>query len=193
MGRTLDKQSDNQEIFIPGSAFSLDKDSRTHSNGQINTDNETEVIKLSSAEKTEQVRPERNGVKSKTPWKSNTEGEANGTVIKESNGSTINAHDESPDNKTLEKSDSPVSTPNDSSEISSLSESPSALQDDPKTKTSTTPAAGITSEDEASSRMDTTDNSRRSKKRRWDDRGQTGNDDDSNMSDVHRLEGMILS
>ncbi|CAG8544007.1 10525_t:CDS:2, partial [Scutellospora calospora] len=105
-----------------------------------------------------------------------------GDVIKESNGTTIqHTSSDSPDNKTSDKLDSPTSasTPNDSSEMSSLSESPSLLQDDSKLKMSNITATSITSEeDESSSKMDESENNRMCKKRRWDERDHNGNEDD---------------
>ncbi|RHZ64210.1 hypothetical protein Glove_326g170 [Diversispora epigaea] len=105
--------------------------------------------------------------------------EVNGNGIKESNGTTIH-------NRSAEKSDSPLShsTPNDSSEMSSLSESPSLMQDDLKPKV----VAGITSEDETSVILDTTESNRKSKKRRWDDRGQIDEEDEGNPAVRSKLE-----
>ncbi|CAG8602864.1 17913_t:CDS:2, partial [Racocetra fulgida] len=187
LDKRLDKQSDSQELFKAGSTFAP----RIQSNNQISTDNESEVRKPSDSEKEEQTKAEKNGLKSKA-WKPVAEGEANGDVIKESNGTTIqHTSSDSPDNKISDKLDSPTSssTPNDSSEISSLSESPSLLHDDPKLKISNITATSITSEDESSSKMDALENNRMCKKRRWDERDQNENEDDVEVQeDLKKIE-----
>lgn len=106
--------------------------------------------------------------------------EVNGNAIKESNGSTIH-------NRSVEKSDSlsSSSTPHDSFEVGSVSESPSLMQDDLKPKV----VAGITSEDETSSKLDSTENNRNSKKRRWGDRGQIDEEEEGNPAVRSKLEG----
>ncbi|CAG8689223.1 1555_t:CDS:10, partial [Racocetra persica] len=189
LDKRLDKQSDSQELFKAGSTFAP----RIQSNNQISTDNESEVRKLSDSEKEEQTKAEKNGLKPKA-WKPVAEGETNGDVIKESNGTTIHTSSDSPDNKISDKLDSPTSssTPNDSSEMSSLSESPSLLHDDPKHKISNITATSITSEDESSSKMDALENNRMCKKRRWDERDQNENEDDGSTSTIYKPEGMIL-
>ncbi|RIB15606.1 Sds3-like-domain-containing protein [Gigaspora rosea] len=190
LDKRLDKQSDNQELFKAGSTFPFEKEARAQSNSQISTDNESEVRKPDS-DKEEQTKTEKNGIKSKA-WKVVAGEETNGDVIKESNGTTIqHASSDSPDNKTSDKLDSPTSssTPNDSSEMSSLSESPSLLHDDPKLKISNIITTSITSEDESSSKMDASENNRICKKRRWDERDQNGNEDDEHdENDKPRVE-----
>jgi len=188
LDKRLDKQSDNQELFKTGSTFPFEKEARAQSNSQISTDNESEVRKPDS-DKEEQTKTEKNGIKSKA-WKVVAGEETNGDVIKESNGTIQHASSDSPDNKTSDKLDSPTSssTPNDSSEMSSLSESPSLLHDDPKLKISNIITTSITSEDESSSKMDASENNRICKKRRWDERDQNGNEDDGSTPTVYKPE-----
>ncbi|CAG8551118.1 3043_t:CDS:10 [Cetraspora pellucida] len=190
LDKRLDKQSDSQELLKAVPTFAA----RIQSNNQISTDNESEVRKPSDSEKEEQTKAEKNGLKPKA-WKLVTEEETNGDVIKESNGTTIqHTSSDSPDNKASDKLDSPTSssTPNDSSEMSSLSESPSLLHDDPKLKISNITATSITSEDESLSKMDASEHNRMCKKRRWDECDQNENEDDGSTPTVYKPEGMIL-
>ncbi|RIA95553.1 Sds3-like-domain-containing protein [Glomus cerebriforme] len=180
MGRSLenrlDKQTESQELFKTGTNFSIEKET---SNSQISSDTELEVKKPPVSEKAEHTKSERNGIKPKTTnsWKNNVEGIQNGTTRRTNGNTTQLVSSDSPDTKTMEKSDSPLSpsTPNDSSEMSSLSES---QQDDTKSKVHIVPT---TSEDEAQPINENTENNRARKKRRRDTRGENGNEENGSM------------
>ncbi|CAG8461588.1 2747_t:CDS:2 [Funneliformis mosseae] len=174
----LDKQAESQEIFKPGTNFSIEKDTTSLPNSQISTDNESEMKKPSVSEKAEYPKSERNGIKHKptNSWKNN-EVVQNG-VTKETNGNkTQPVRSDSLDIKHVEKSDSPISpsTPNYSSEISSQSESPSIIQDDTKSKNLIT-----MSEDEVPI-VENTENNRVRKRRRWDVRVENGNEENGSI------------
>ncbi|CAI2168254.1 19900_t:CDS:2 [Funneliformis geosporum] len=170
----LDKQTESQEIFKPGTNFSIEKDTTSLPNSQISTDNESETKKPPVSEKAEYPKSERNGIKHKTtnPWKNN-EGVQNGAT-KETNGNkTQPVRSDSLDIKLMEKSDSPNSPS--TSEISSQSESTSIIQDDTKSKNHM-----AMSEDEVPI-VENTDNNRVRKRRRWDDRVENGNEENGSM------------
>src|SRR5687767_11509150 len=81
----LDKQTESQEIFKPGTNFPIEKDISSLPNSQISTDNESEVKKPPVSEKAEQQKSERNGIKLRTNlWNNEIQ---NGTT-KETNGNT---------------------------------------------------------------------------------------------------------
>ncbi|CAG8508398.1 13770_t:CDS:2 [Funneliformis caledonium] len=185
----LDKQAESQEIFKPGTNFSIEKDTTSLPNSQISTDNESEMKKPSVSEKAEYPKSERNGIKHKptNSWKNN-EVVQNG-VTKETNGNkTQPVRSDSLDIKHVEKSDSPISpsTPNYSSEISSQSESPSIIQDDTKSKNLIT-----MSEDEVPI-VENTENNRVRKRRRWDVRVENGNEENGSIVGNNKSEGMSL-
>ncbi|GBC05538.1 hypothetical protein RclHR1_06280011 [Rhizophagus clarus] len=181
MGRSLenrfDKQTEGQEPFKSGTTFSIEKET---SNSQISSDTELEVKKPPVSEKSEHTKSERNGIKPKAinSWKNNVEEEVQNGTTKETNGNTTQpVSGDSPDTKTIDKSDSPMtlSTPNDSSEIGSLSESP---QDDTKSKAHIIPT---TSEDEVHTINENAENNRARKKRRYDTRVENGNEENGSI------------
>ncbi|CAB4413222.1 unnamed protein product [Rhizophagus irregularis] len=182
MGRSLenrfDKQTESQEPFKPGTTFSIEKETP---NSQISSDIELEVKKPPVSEKSEHTKSERNGIKPKATnsWKNNVEEEVQNGTTKETNGNTTQpVSGDSPDTKTIDKSDSPMtlSTPNDSSEMGSLSESP---QDDTKSKAHIVPT---TSEDEVHTINENAENNNRArKKRRYDTRVENGNEENGSM------------
>jgi len=192
MGRSLENRLDKQtESQKPGTNFPIEKDTTTLPNSQIRTDNESEMKKPPVSEKAEQQKSERNGIKPKTtnPWKNN---EVQNGATKGTNGNTTQlVHSDSLDIKTTEKFDSPMSasTPNDSSEISSQSESP-LIQDDTKSKNHI--ALPTTSEDEVPTIVENIENNRVRKRRRWDVRGENGNEENGSMSvGNNKSEGML--
>jgi hypothetical protein len=197
MGRSLEnrleKQTEGQELFKPGANFPIEKETVSLTNNQISSDTDLEAKKPPVSEKAEHPKSERNGIKHKTTnsWKNNVVEEVQNGASKETNGNiTQPVSSDSPDAKTMEKSDShspmSLSTPNDTSE-SSLSESP---QDITKSKVRIIPT---TSEDEVPTLAGNIENNRARKKRRYDVRSENGNEENGPIPvGNNKSEGMFL-